>query len=416
VAFIPSKALEAVLDKARVGVWIELLHDGRIALVCKIPETIIKALHRGAGCSFLLSVVRAKRLDILCLGLRVQDEPEHPFTATHLSLSPEDLALLKEILACRGTTLHCLNELNHPVLSASCSLESAAAQSTLKWLNSTNPYLLTPTGRIPQPSDMLGIVDLALDRFQKEVYRSESENPSTFIKMTGRIPLALEIWRPQEVFEVSPTVQGGPFRIDDEDEGKKLEMLLHLPIDTIYPSSTYRSPTVRDGSTTRELTDVLGFDAKFICLLESKALSVLTGATQRSSQRRAATVTKHVTKALKQLRGALTSIRSGAQVFDADSQPIAFTNQQTSPAHAIVLLSEMYFFLDWKRIAREVSDASDDDRHRALFHVFDLLELNYLVANSKDATAFNNLLIHRWLAARGESSLGAHTRPMMTGV
>ena len=59
MAFVPSRALEAALGKARVGVWIDLLQDGRIALVCKIPETVTKALHLGADCSFLLSVVQA---------------------------------------------------------------------------------------------------------------------------------------------------------------------------------------------------------------------------------------------------------------------------------------------------------------------------------------------------------------------
>jgi hypothetical protein len=60
----------------------------------------------------------------------------------------------------------------------------------------------------------------------------------------------------------------------------------------------------------------------------------------------------------------------------------------------------MYFFLDGKRIARDINDTSDVDRHRALFHVFDLLELNYIVANSKDATCFNNLLLHRRLSVK----------------
>ena len=401
MAYIPSSALATVLDKARVGFWIDSLHDGRTALVCKMPETVIKALYRGAKCSFLIAVVKAEGVSIMCLGLRVQDEPDNPFTATIPSISTRDIALVKEILTTRSTTLHCLNEFNHPVFSAGCLLEPVTSQSALDGLNSTNPYV-SPKSEVgsPQPSDVLRVVELVMDRFQVEIYRTADDYPSEFIEATGRIPVALDPWDIVEVFEVNPTLQGGPFRIDDKDEGKKQEKSLHLLIDTVFPGNTHRSPKVQDGSSIRELTDVLGFDGDLFCLLESKGMSILTAAADRSSQRRAATVTKHVEKALRQLNGALRSIRSDSLVYDTDRQPITLPGRETLPAHAIVVLSEMYAFLDWRLIARKVIASSENDRSKAFFHVVDLSELSYLTKISKDGAAFNNYLIQRWLSVK----------------
>src|ERR1700690_4219816 len=99
MAFIPSIKLNSALAKATVGIWIETLGDGRTALVCKVPETIIKALYRGAGSSFLLAAIRAESLTILCLGIRINDEPDHPFSLAMVNVSPEDVGLLTQVLA-----------------------------------------------------------------------------------------------------------------------------------------------------------------------------------------------------------------------------------------------------------------------------------------------------------------------------
>jgi hypothetical protein len=394
MAYIPSSTLETIIEESRLGLWFDKLHDGTIALVCKIPEIVIKALYRGAGCSFLLSVVRVESLNFLCLGLRVQDEPDNPFTVCAINASDDDSASLMEILGSGTTRLHCLNELNHPVLSAHCSLEPSTAKDALDSLRPINYYLLT-TVTAYEPSDFARMVECAMDCFQKHIYRStDHDEGESLIAMTAAIPLVLDIWKPVKIFEVSPTAQEGPFLIDDKGEGGKLEKQAYLSLDTIYPGSTYRSP--RSGN--RELIDILGFNTNFICLVESKSLSVLTVDEARSSQRRAATMTGHVSKAMSQLRGALRRLRSGDQIRDANDVPIMIRDQENLPAQAIVLLSEMYFYLDWKLIARDVVSASEDERQKALFHVMDLMELSYIVSQSGDADAFNRWMVQRWMA------------------
>jgi len=218
--------------------------------------------------------------------------------------------------------------------------------------------------------------------------------------MAARIALKLDIWTPTETFEVTPTMQSGPFTIDDDQEGPKLERLIHSIVDSVYSGSSYLSPSVPDRKGTRELADVLGFDSESICVIQAKAMAMFKVDPARSSQRRKAKVEKHIKKALTQLAGTLTMIRSGSPIFDGDGKPISIVKQQTSPAQAIVVLSEMYAFVDWKAVASAVVEASENETHRALFHVVDIRELAILAGNCNDAGTFNHRMIQHWCVVK----------------
>jgi len=147
----------------------------------------------------------------------------------------------------------------------------------------------------------------------------------------------------------------------------------------------------------RELTDVLAFDENSICVIQAKALAALNLNSQRSSARLAANVTKDIRKGLGQLGGALGNIRSGAQLLHSHGTPLEIPNRETSLAHGIVLLSEMYAFVDWKQVAADVVQASESDFHKAMFHIMDMRELAVLTARCADGSAFFNRLCQRWM-------------------
>ena len=413
MGFIPSIKLSEALTKAGVGVWIEQLGDGRIALVCKAPETAIKALYRGAACTLLISTIQAEPLTILCLGIRIDDERENPFKASMPNSSPEDAVLLTQILSSGSTTLHCMNELNHPVLSAWCSLEAAPATLAADALRASDHWLLTyPPSTPVKIEDLPRILNLALDRFQHHIHRSPDDLVNEYVNMTATLLLTLDIWRPREMFEVTPTAASGPFLIDDTDEGKKLERLINVIMDSIYPGNAYVSPDVQDGKNRRELTDVLGFNTDFICAIQAKAMAVLTAKDQASSTR-AGNVTKDIKRGLKQLAGALTNIRNGSTIFPhKDNTPLTIPGRDSSPAHAIVVLSEMYTFVDWKAVAMYVAEASENETHQAAFHVLDIQELANLASSCKDADTFSNRLLQRWcfIKERGHAYVRAQFR------
>ncbi|MGE3845116.1 MAG: hypothetical protein AB7I50_26435, partial [Vicinamibacterales bacterium] len=127
------------------------------------------------------------------------------------------------------------------------------------------------------------------------------------------------------------------------------------------------------------------------------------GSSFRSSDRRKANIEKGITKGLGQLGGALKNIRSGAALFRADGNPLTLVNRE-APAHAIVLLSEMYSLVDWRAVASAVDSASENEVHRALFHVFDLQELVSLARDCVDSAVFSNRLIQRWFLVKDKGT------------
>lgn len=398
MGYIPSIRLANAFDVASTGVYLEELQDQRVGLVCKLPDNAIKALFRGAQCSLFMGVVLSESLPILCFAFRVYDEPEHPLTIFHLDSFPETAPLLKSLLMSGGTTLHCVNELNHPMLSASCEFPPEVGQSAAVAYSQSPNWLLTPeSAKALETEDCHRIFDLAIERFSHHVFHSPNGVRGGQINMAAKIDLTLDVWKPTEIFEVTPTADDGPFLIGDEDEGAKLERLLHLTIDYAYRGSSYRSPVVQNGKKLRELTDVLAFDENSICVIQAKALAALNVNSQRSSTRLAANVTKDIRKGLGQLSGALGNIRSASKLFRADGTPLEIPNRANSLAHGIVIVSEMYQFVDWRQVASDVAQASESDLYKAMFHVMDMRELAALTTRCADGSTFFNRLCQRWL-------------------
>ena len=303
MGYVPSIKILRNLELAKVGVWLDLVQDNRVVLVCKMPETVIRALSQGAEASLILSIIQAESFKFLCLAMKVQDEPESPFAASMLKLDPDEIGLLRWALSSESFALHCVNELNHAALSLTCSLPAQEAKAVADAITRSNHWLLTPqsAGEI-HIRDFPRIADVAHSQFAKYIYRKANDDVAADSEVAAHLPMSLEVWKPIETFEVSPTLAAGPFHIEDAKEGDKLERGLQTCLDEVFPSKTFVSPRVIDGGKPRELTDVIGFNDRFICLVEAKALAVITVDRSRSSMRRAASVQKDIKKGLGQRR------------------------------------------------------------------------------------------------------------------
>jgi hypothetical protein len=414
MGYVPSIKLSRNLELAKVGIWLDIVQNNRVVVVCKMPETVIRALSKGAGASLILSTVQAETFKLLCLALKVQDEPESPFAASMPKLMPEEKELLCRVLSSGSFALHCVNELNHAVLSISCTLPEQEARAAADALARSDHWLLTPESAPAMGGrDFVRVADLALNEFAKYIYRkSDPPIPADF-PVASHFPLILEVWKSIEIFEISPTLAAGPFHIEDSKEGGKLERGLQTCLDEVFPGSTFVSPAVIESSKTRELTDVLGFDDGFVCLVEAKALAVLTVDRGRTSARRAASVQKDIKKGLGQLKGAAGNVRAGTPLLAADGTPIEIPNREISIVHAIVLLSEMYHAVDWKAVAKEIVEVTENHRSETMFHVMDLSELKSIAARCRDGEHFSNRLLQRWcrIKERGTAYIRMITLP-----
>jgi len=189
--------------------------------------------------------------------------------------------------------------------------------------------------------------------------------------------------------EAGFNIEVDSFALSDPDEGGGLEQSAHQLLEYLYPLNLYRSPKVKDGKSTRELTDLLAFNSESICLIEAKVLSIISTQLNRSGDRRARGVEKQIKKALQQLEGAIKKIKAREEIFTRRGQRISINSNDEALIHGIVLISSMEQLLNWREIAKWIITKSRDNM--ALFHVLDLMELQRLIAYSQtpDVLGFN---------------------------
>ncbi|MBI5052327.1 MAG: hypothetical protein HZB52_03565, partial [Chloroflexi bacterium] len=148
---------------------------------------------------------------------------------------------------------------------------------------------------------------------------------------------------------------------------------------------------IGNSNSKRELTDILGYGKKQICFVESKALSLLGTSLDRRSTRKSSLIEKDISKGLRQLKGAVrTLIMSGGAIYHNDTL-IIIPNIDSSCIHGIVLISEMYPFLDWKNIAKDIIKYSNPQKG-IFFHVIDLLDFGRIGTIPSSPITVSNLM------------------------
>ncbi len=221
---------------------------------------------------------------------------------------------------------------------------------------------------------------------------------------------------PIPVYEVGLANQSPELKLDEPNEGTQLERSIYVRVGDIYRERTVLSRKV--GSNRRELTDILGhnLETTSMCLIESKATAALQETRDKPTTRKVSNVEKHITRGLKQLCGAIDSVRGGEQIFDDGGEEIWLSSdRRTYSIHAIVLVSEMYFAVDWSAVARELVEISNRDRYSALFHVLDLQELSYLIAHSGNPERFSNALDQHWFHMKKKGTAYVRAKFLTSG-
>ena len=177
------------------------------------------------------------------------------------------------------------------------------------------------------------------------------------------------------------------------DEGGQQENLAVWMTDSLQPSGVNHSPQVPKGKGHRELTDLLLSYEFGTVLIESKTLTIFNRTSLPSRESLAADVSKHIDKAVAQLRGAVRILKLGATVFDKHGTPLNVERKQ--PMHSIVLVPDFDLIQDASHYGLDFI-ASFMKATGGYLHLLDLAELLRVVQ-----------------AAQMISRQGATTTPMM---
>ena len=377
-AYIPSDRLSLWLAETTFGLFADHISDGSIALAAKLPASVIRAIQHDAAVDILGAVVVVGRRKVPLFAIRVQDEPDSPFTAMRGFRRDDEGELLAAALGSTIRRLHFFDELSRHVLSCDVTLDAQSAKQL-------GERVETASGFAAVDEDLH---ERAMDVAEHRVKRS-NVHPEAAYPVWDTLPVAIDRLDLAEYFAVSTTATFGPFRLDATDEGGLFEEAVHELTDEVYGDRAYRSPRGRLGNKERELTDVLLVADDHLIVIEAKALARAGIAT---GERRGANLKKDLRKGIDQIRGAARFARSGT-VTTRDGQPIDLPAGAARAVLGIVVVSEMHHGPDWREVASWIQETAREDE--VLINVMDLIELRALADNIRSPYALGPLLAER---------------------
>lgn len=361
------------------SIWYVPTNGGQeLALVLKAPTSSIKALV--AGCP--LKLVYGKKGPYLCTGARILDMPDAPTCISGVQRDAEEHSALQRALRDRRFPAFLFNEMDVCLAWTNASLSQEGASRILNFLGEESQLYVGPFTE--EASHSLDCFCFSVD--------NTSTYPGAQNIPTAEIPATFEPWR---ITNASFVGVNGVYTItiNDKDEGEMFERAIWASLESVFPLTLYKSPRVKSGVKTRELTDVFSFYDYGSFLIEAKDLSVLRAGYERDQERRTRGVQKQVKKAIRQLAGASKAFRRGDTIFDASGTELHVDRKQ--PPHCIVLITELMHWGDWSEIETLLMEEARSTR--AFFHLLDLREfIALLKGSSGKAELIDYNLIHRF--------------------
>lgn len=166
--------------------------------------------------------------------------------------------------------------------------------------------------------------------------------------------------------------------ISDKMEGQNFENTIWGALESVFPTTLYKSSQAKNGDKVRELTDVFACYEYGSFLIEAKDLSVIQAGYNKNESKRLSGIQKQVEKAMKQLTGATTIFMRGNTILDSKGNEIIVDRRP--PPHCIILITELMHCGDWTDITNHLFYAMEQTG--AFFHILDLREFITLLKQS----------------------------------
>jgi hypothetical protein len=318
----------------------------------------------------------------LWYGVQIADDPVHPCVLWSVVESEEELAAIKQIARSKTFSTFLFNEDTVNVVSANVEVCFQQAEAITFLVD----VQVAPQGTWHQYEDAVASL-LA------------PGSAAALLEATPVIPCEwIEIRSTLITNELTPC----ELRMITGEEGRQQEALVAWLFDALGLPATVRNPKVHEQRRDRELADVVASYEHGCFLIESKTLAVLDRRDLPSRSTLTKSVHGHITKAVRQLKGACANIRRGLRVTDSKGQDVVLERDQ--PVHCMVLVPDLSLLADCSDLGCPLllSFMSETD---AFLHFLDPAELQRLVhnagfiaTNSRTLTplmAFDGILIKR---------------------
>ncbi len=375
---IPSEKVYNKMRSEIASLWYVPANDGNeTALIIKAPTPTIKAAILGCRLKLFLG----KENSYLCKAVMIEDIPGSPVIISGVQIEAEEHQALFKSIQQRMFPVFLFNEMDICVASAVIQLKIEDSEKILSLVGRENELY---TG------DFNSLASAVLDCFE---YTLDKALPYQNVHEMDIVEISPNIgeWKTNKIYFLNQAL-AQKTDIAEKDEGENFERTIWGSLESVFPTTLYKSPKVKIGKKTRELTDVYAYYKYGSFLIECKDLSVIQAGYERNMDKRIAGIQKQIKKAIKQLVGATNAFKRGDMILDNENNGIVVDRSQ--PPHCIVLITELITSGDWNEIAEILIDAVQQTG--AFFHILDFREfITLLKQSSGDPKLIDYNLIER---------------------
>lgn len=361
---IPSERVFNEMRAEAASVWFVPANQfGEIAMLVKAPTPSIKALLEGCD----LCVQFGKKDHYLVVGVKISDMIDSPVLINGIQRHEEEHHALQSALAARTFPLFLYNEMDICLAWSHATITTHDAEAAEAFL-----------GRLDQTysGDFTAEASSVLDSFVTNVEPTQNPPDSKTIHI-HELPIQIEKWTAANIHFLGTSDTFG-VNIEDRNEGEVFNRAIWASLESAFPLTLHKSPSILRGENYRELIDVFSSYEYGSFLIECKDLSIFSGASHRSMERRVANTMKHSRKAIKQLTGACNALKRGDALFDANHRELSIDRDK--PPHCIILLTELVHSGDWSDVVARLVKAIQNTG--AFFNLLDFREFMTIVKAS----------------------------------
>lgn len=278
----------------------------RPTLLLKASTIVLKYVALNVPLNFVFATVNNR----LIYALRINDDSSGPYTLWSIVEHEREKAALLHLMKVGKFPIFLFNETAINVSWAEGEISPTSRTGELIQSASLEPF---------DYDSLQPYVVSVLDQFDEEL------TPDHHIE-TAKIDIVTE-WH--ELYNNFITSHGSssPINLFHDDEGGQQEQLAIWLTDNLDPLHVYSSPRVPKGDSTQELTDVLLSHAHGSFLIESKALTIFGRKNLPDRAKLMRNMSRHLTKSISQLKGAIRSLKREIPVTDANGLGLAVERQ-----------------------------------------------------------------------------------------
>ena len=360
---IPSEKVYNKMRSEIASLWYVPANDGNeTALIIKAPTPTIKAAILGCP----LKLFFGKEDAYLCKAVMIEDVPGSPVIISGVQIEAEEHQALLKSVQQKSFPVFLFNEMDICVASSIIQLNLNDSEKILSFIKSEKLY----------SGNFDSLASAVLDCFE---YTLDNALPYQNVHEMDIVEIAPDIgeWETNKIYFLNQAI-AQKTDIAEKDEGEIFERTIWGSLESVFPTTLYKSPKVKIGEKTRELTDVYAYYEYGSFLIECKDLSVIQAGYERNMDKRIGGIQKQIKKALKQLVGATNAFKRGDIILDNMNKAIVVDRSQ--PPHCIVLITELITSGDWNEIAELLIDAVQQTG--AFFHIIDFREFITLLKQS----------------------------------